>query len=297
MLPLARSGLVALLLLASIGSARAQDRDLRQHDGSPISGLTRQGLDAIATDRLECRKMVDVIEQLAELLGAASRGEREDAFRDFKDRAPSEFRFARGECDRRIASVDAEWPKAVLDTEYELVGRLWASLLVAATAFADGASADEVNGLLEAYDAALGEWVSWLELSGAFWAGRYLEDRPSGCLATAQEGVDGLRARLQELGRIPADRRTGDEVEDIDRDIARQRADLALCEDGSALAGLETRGLDRILAAFAEALSGLKDGDDPKVREAMGREQGHVSRLVRCRQEHALGQVTPDCSP
>ncbi len=295
MTTLVRAGLVALLV-ALASPATAQQRDLRQHDGSPIPGLVRQDLEGLAPDRLECRKMVDVIEQLATLLGAATRGDRLDEYRTFQERAPSEFRFARGECDRRIASVDAEWPRAVLDSEYDLVGRLWAALLAASTAFQAGEPPDEVNRQLEAYDAVLAEWVTWLQLSAGFWGGRYLEQRPDSCLSTARESVDGLRGRLHELGRIPSDRRVRDELEDIDRDIERQRADLVPCDDGAALTALEIRSLDRILDAFGDALNALRGGDDTAFHRALAREQEHVSRMVRCRQEHALGEVSPDCS-
>lgn len=291
----ARAGLAALLLLALAAPVQGQERDLRQHDGSPIPGLTRQALDSVAPDRLECRKLVDVIDQLAELLSAATRGQRTEEFQEFHVKAPREFSFVNGGCMQRIAAVDDDWPRAVLQAEYELVGRLWAALMLAATTFVKGAPVDEVNSRVEAYDTVLAEWVSWLQLSSGFWAGRYLDDRPHGCLVHAQDGVDGLRARLQELGRVPPDRRTQDELEDIARDIDSQRADLALCDDATELGALEIRSLDRILTAFGAALPGLRSGDDDEVHRALGREQDHVSRMVRCRQEHALGEVSPDC--
>ena len=298
MSPLARAGCVAaLLLVALIAPVRAQERDLRLHDGSPIPGLSREALDSAAEERLECRQMIQVIDRLAELLSAATSGQRVDEFADFQARAASEFRFARAGCDRRIASVEDGWPRAVLDAEYEVASRLWGSLLVAAKGFAEEAPVEEVNSRIEAYDRVLAEWVAWLQLSTGFWAGRYVEDRPGGCLVSAQDAVEGLRARLLELDRVPPGHRTQDELEDIGRDIERQRADLALCDGGGDLATLEVHSLDLILTAYAEALPALRSGDDADVRRAMGREQEHVSRMVRCRSEHALGEVSADCRP
>ena len=297
MSPIARSGCAAALLLLTLAApAEAQERDLRQHDGSPISGLTREALDSVAEERLDCRQMVQVIDRLAELLSAATSGERTEEFHDFQARAASEFRFARAGCDRRIASVDDGWPRAVLDAEYELASRLWASLLVAATAFAEEASVEDVNSRIQAYDQVLAEWISWLQLAGGFWTGRYLQERPGGCLQSAQDGVDGLRGRLQELDRVPPGHRSQDELEDLGREIDRARADLALCDGARSVDALEVRALDLILAAFVDAVPALKSGDDDAWRRAMGREQEHVSRLVRCRREHSVGEVSADCT-
>jgi hypothetical protein len=289
---------IGLLALPAMAQPRP-DRDLRQHDGSPIAGLTRSDLDGTVAERWLCQRKVEQVTALAGLFAEGIRGKQRERFVSAWRDAPDSWRSARANCDWVINSIPDGWTKTVMVDESEILERLWEALLDAATAFVEERPVEEVNGKVEAYDVVMAEWVSWLQLSSRFWAGEFLEARPDSCLIDARDRAAGMRAALWDLSRQAPDARPGEELDELQTRVTRQRHDLALCEaeEPGDLHRLELMSVDATLAAYGDAITALQAGDDSKAHDAMALEQTFLSRMVRCRAEYAEQAVTDDCRP
>jgi len=279
------------LVLAWSGADGAQTRDLSALTG-PIEGLTRDQLDAVVTERWACREMVAHLYELSHAFSLAAAGGPRNEFQRLYDGAGTAWRFARGTCDQSIASVGDGWPRSVMESEFQLVQRLRAALMEATTAFSENRPADDVNRALDGYEAMLGEWVTWLELSGRFWAGELLPSIDRSCLARCRGKAADLRGRLWLLALTEGARDTSELRVRLDQ----LRRDVDECEATDALGRVEHRLLQQTLLAYGDALAGLGEGDDRAAARAMEREQELASRAARCRGEHAAGDVSEDCS-
>lgn len=285
----AAAALLTSLVAAPLASA--QERDLRTLTGS-IDGLTRDQLDAVVAERWACRQMVVHLYDLSEAFSIAASGGDRAPFDRMHAGAETAWRYARATCDQMIASVSVGWPRAVMDSEFKLIGRLRVALMAATTAYADEKSADEINAALDGYQAVLAEWVAWLELSGRFWAGELLAHPDRSCLGRSRGKASALRGRLWELSLQDEGRETAElrvRLEQLQRDVLQ-------CETTTSLEEVERTLLNRTLEAYAEALAALEAGDDVVAARAMEREQELTSRGARCRSEHAGGEVSPECS-
>lgn len=291
-------GVAATIAVLLALPAHAQEgQDLRKHDGSPIAGLVRADLDGATQERQICLGMAARLDRLATLLDDATRGVRTAEFGQIHADADRLWFGDRGQCDQAIGSLERGWPRSVIVTERNLADRLWAALLDAASAFAGGATVSEFNARIEAYDALLAEWVAWLVVSSRFWAGEFLEDRLRTCLVDAWDRAAALRAALWDLMRVPASARSRADTEAVELRIGTARQDLEVCKPASDLEAVERQGLDLTLQDYGAAAAALGQGDDRRAHDAMAREQDHVSRLARCRNEWAEERPSADCQP
>lgn len=262
--------------------------------------LSRETLDAALPVRQTCRELVRLVNRQGTLWQLVREGARErDDFKEDQSLLAERWRSARASCDLGIVGLPRGWPRDVLDHELGLIGGLQNALTAVVASYLESRPIPEVNARIADYDAALTRWTEWLPRSSDFWNGVWLADgQEKTCLGDVQRSARGVSQRLWALATLAVADRSEQEITELEFVLAGLRTEHGKCAATAAEdAGERVRHdlVGKLLACYEAGLRGVRSGDDDTIRDAMNEEQRQISRLVRCRQEHADGEPTGPC--
>ena len=218
------------------------------------------------------------------------------------DDAERQWRRHRAACEGAITGLPAgAITESVLTWQRQQLDAVWTPLLALCRAWLGGATADALEVHAQRFATELASYARWLESAAEFWEGGYLgQEVASGCLEDAREGVRQLARSVRQHMVVPPAERDPEAIQRLRVTRTGLAKSFTPCKESGALSGLEQIELvllDEQLAAYLTAIDGLAHGDPRRLEQAMDDEQRVTRRLVRCRKEHAAGDVTPACTP
>ncbi len=290
------TSLIVALGLLGATSAQAQDNPLSGQEG-PVQGLQQSDLDAAVSARHSCQALIRLLNNLGGQWQLMRENARESAeyLADFQD-ARTEWDIRWGACAGARRDLDEGMPRTVLDYEAGLLKRLWLAISSISEALQDGRPRTEINKTASVYERGLAKWVAELPVLGAFWNGEYLAQSPGNdsCVASLERAMQNVAVQVMGDAGRTTEPLGAEALDALRSSLSKAEQMRRECKHQDPLQELELQLMNRSLRSYRQAISGLAEGSDAALREAMITVQEITSRLERCRQEHRSGTTVSD---
>lgn len=291
--------LVLVLGSPSLGAAQGVDplSDRERLEGATDRAMLESAVDA----RLVCAALVDNVNDMARHWEKVRRGDlSRDEWATLEAEAREVWYRQSQACDAARGELAFESPTwQVLGWEKGLLEGVWSALIGVSQAWREEKPPEVLDAAAETYYARLQSYTRWLEGAATYWAGRWLESGERTCVGDSDDTASRLAVALRfEVAARPGQREP-QALQTLESTRQGVLHAVRQCrgEELSPLLRLELDLLERRLAAYGSVIEGLRAADVDRVDEGMKEEQAVTERLVRCRAEHADGEVSPACEP